>query len=86
MAEMVRPDGSVIDYAALPMPDGATLVTFADVSAAKREEHALIERNEALIAADRLKSQFISHVSYEFALAIDQYHWILRVARQPAHR
>ncbi len=28
-------------------------------------ERALIERNEALIAADRLKSQFISHVSYE---------------------
>lgn len=63
--EMVRADGSVIDFAALPMPDGATLVTFADVSATKREERALIERNEALIAADRLKSQFISHVSYE---------------------
>lgn len=63
--DMMRPDGSVIDFAALPMPDGATLITFADVSAAKREERALIERNEALIAADQLKSQFISHVSYE---------------------
>lgn len=63
--EMVRPDGSVIDFAALPMPDGATLVTFADVSAVKREERALKERNEALIAADRLKGQFVSHVSYE---------------------
>ena len=31
----------------------------------KRYERALLERNEALIAADRLKSQFISHVSYE---------------------
>ncbi len=63
--QMVRPDGSVIDFAATPLPDGATLLIFADVTAAKRIERALEERNEALVAADRLKSQFISHVSYE---------------------
>ena len=63
--QMVRPDGSVIDFAAAPLPDGATLLTFADVTASKRIERALAERNEALVAADRLKSQFISHVSYE---------------------
>ena len=62
---MVRPDQSVIDFATTPLPDGATLVTFADVTASKRYERALEERNEALIAADRLKSQFIGHVSYE---------------------
>ncbi len=63
--QMARADQSVVDYAALPMPDGGTLVSFADVTVSKRYERALIERNEALIAADRLKSQFISHVSYE---------------------
>ena len=63
--QMTRADQSVIDYAALPLPDGGTLVTFADVTVSKSYERALIERNEALIAADRLKSQFISHVSYE---------------------
>ncbi len=63
--QMVRPDNSVIDFAVTPLPDGATLVTFADVTDAKRYERALLERNEALVAADRLKSQFISHVSYE---------------------
>jgi signal transduction histidine kinase len=63
--QMARPDGSVIEFAATPLPDGATLVTFADVTASKRYERALLERNEALIAADRLKSQFVSHVSYE---------------------
>ena len=31
----------------------------------KRYERALIERNEALVLADRLKSQFMRHVSYE---------------------
>lgn len=63
--QMVRVDGSVIDFAATPLPDGATLFTFYDVTATKQYERALIERNEALIAADRLKNQFISHVSYE---------------------
>jgi signal transduction histidine kinase len=63
--QMLRSDQSVVDYAALPLPDGGTLVTFSDVTAAKRYERALIERNEALVAADHLKSQFISHVSYE---------------------
>lgn len=63
--QMVRPDASVIDYSVAPLPDGATLITFADVTDSKRYERALIERNEALVAADRLKSQFLSHVSYE---------------------
>jgi signal transduction histidine kinase len=58
-------DGTVIEYATVPLPDGATLVTFVDVTASKRYERALEERNEALVAADRLKGQFISHVSYE---------------------
>ena len=63
--QMVRPDQTIIDYATTPLPDGGTLVTFADVTALRRYERTLTERNEALIAADRLKSQFIGHVSYE---------------------
>ena len=63
--QMTRPDQCVIDFAVSPLPDGATLITFVDVTAAKRYEQTLLERNEALEAADRLKSQFISHVSYE---------------------
>ena len=63
--QMVRPDGTIIDFATTPLPDGATLVTFADVTALRTYELALEERNDALIAADKLKSQFISHVSYE---------------------
>ena len=62
---MTRVDQSLIAYAAMPLPDGATLLTFRDITDAKRYERALEERNEALITADRLKSQFIGHVSYE---------------------
>jgi signal transduction histidine kinase len=63
--QMTRPDHSVVDFAVSPLPDGATLITFVDVTDSKRYEQTLLERNEALVAADRLKSQFISHVSYE---------------------
>ncbi len=63
--QMIRADQCVIDYALMPLPDGATLLTFVDVTDAKRAERALVERNEALIAADRLKTQFIGHISYE---------------------
>lgn len=58
-------DGTSLRYAAVPLPDGGTLVTFADVTAMREYERALVERNEALVAADRLKDNFISHVSYE---------------------
>ncbi|ADJ24103.1 multi-sensor signal transduction histidine kinase [Hyphomicrobium denitrificans ATCC 51888] len=63
--QMTRDDGVVVDYALMPLPDGATLMTFADVTDAKRAERALVERNEALVAADRLKTNFIGHISYE---------------------
>ncbi len=63
--QIERPDGAAIDYGTTPLPDGATLITFSDVTDARRAQQALIERNDALVAADRLKSQFIGHVSYE---------------------
>jgi signal transduction histidine kinase len=62
---MERVDGSVLDYATVPLPDGAVLLSFVDVSAAINMERALRERNEALETADRLKSEFIANVSYE---------------------
>ncbi len=60
-----RNDGSYIDYAVLPLPNGATLLTCLDVTDTTRITQALRERNEALETADRLKSEFISHVSYQ---------------------
>jgi signal transduction histidine kinase len=64
-ARMTRPDGSVVDAATVPLPEGATLVAFSDVTASVAMERALTERNEALEAAARIKTAFVKHVSYE---------------------
>lgn len=62
---MARRDGSVLDCAAAPLPDGATLISFADVTASVNVERALTEKNEALEKVSRLREDFVHHVSYE---------------------
>ncbi len=49
----------------MPLPDGQNMVTFVDTTDTVQVERALVERNEALVAADALKNAFIHHVSYE---------------------
>src|SRR5581483_4051833 len=58
-------EGSVIDCATVPLPDGATLIAFHDITDTVNVERALRERNEALEAADEIKIDFVHHVSYE---------------------
>ncbi|HXI99707.1 MAG TPA: ATP-binding protein [Micropepsaceae bacterium] len=63
--EIERSDGTVIALNIAPLPDGATLLSFADVTDRFRIESALRERNEALEASDNLKSEFVKRMSYE---------------------
>jgi signal transduction histidine kinase len=65
LGELERNDRTILSLALSPLPDGAILVTFSDVTDRFRIESALRDRNDALEAADRLKSDFIKHVSYE---------------------
>jgi signal transduction histidine kinase len=65
VARIERRDGVMIDLTTMPLPDGATLVTFQDVSDTVNVERALRERNEALETADAIKIDFVHHVSYE---------------------
>lgn len=60
-----RGDGTVIDYASVPLPDGAVLYTYLDVSASIRIERALRERNEALERTDRMNAAFISNITHD---------------------
>ncbi len=63
--EMKRADGSILTYVTKPLPDGNTLVAFADVSAQRSVEGALRERAEAFETADKLKTEFVKNVSYQ---------------------
>lgn len=62
---MRRKGDAVIDFASVALPDGNALFTYVDVTDSVNVEHALMQRNEALEAADRLKSEFLANVSYE---------------------
>ena len=62
---LLRSDGVVIDCATAPLPDGATLLTFTDTTASANVERALTERNQALVEAEKLRNDFVHHVSYE---------------------
>jgi signal transduction histidine kinase len=64
-ARLTRRDGSILQAAIVPLPDGNVLLSYLDVTDSTRVEHALRERNEALETAGRLKSEFIANVSYE---------------------
>lgn len=72
--QIERNDKTVLAVSLAPLPDGATLVTFADVTDRSRIESALRERNEALVAADQLKSDFIHHASFLFRDPLNAVH------------
>jgi signal transduction histidine kinase len=63
--EMRRSDETMLKFLTRPLPDGATLVAFQDITADRRVEDALRERAEAFEAADQLKTQFVENVSYQ---------------------
>lgn len=57
--------GAIFDYHLVYLPEGQSMLTLADMTAAVNIERALQERNEALEESDALKTRFIQHVSYE---------------------
>src|SRR5689334_9099764 len=63
--KLERKDGSVLECMSRPLPDGATMLTFQDITDTENVERALRESNDALKAADQMKIDFVHHVSYE---------------------
>ncbi|HSV04291.1 MAG TPA: PAS-domain containing protein [Phenylobacterium sp.] len=58
-------DSRTVAFQSRPLPDGATLIAFTDVTDARRLESALADREAALAEAERLKRDFVGNVSYE---------------------
>ena len=58
-------NGSTLQYSHIPLPNGAKLISYLDITDSTRVEDALRDRARALAEADRLKSEFIANVSFE---------------------
>ncbi|MBP0617965.1 PAS-domain containing protein [Jiella sp. KSK16Y-1] len=63
--EMSLSDGRTFNYAIVPLPNGLTMLTYANISEARAAELVLRERNDALEQANRIKTDFVQHVNYE---------------------
>ncbi len=63
--EVTMDDDRTLAFGTEPLPDGATLAHFLDITDSKEREKELKERNAILENADRLKSKFVDHVSYQ---------------------
>jgi len=64
-------DGQVLEYANVPLPDGAVLLSYLDVTDSARVENALLERTHAMAEANILKSEFMTSVSHEIRTPIN---------------
>ncbi|MEE4212032.1 MAG: PAS-domain containing protein [Parvularcula sp.] len=58
-------DGRWMGYSTSPLPDGATLVSFIDVTDSQERQKELEVRNQILEEADRIKTRFTNHISYQ---------------------
>jgi len=63
--EVRTSDRRIVAYQSRPLPDGATLIAFADITDTRDLEGALVDRSQALEDAERLKRDFVGNVSYE---------------------
>ena len=63
--EVITADKRIVAFQSRPLPDGATLIGFSDVTDTRRLEGALRDREAALAEAERLKRDFVGNVSYE---------------------
>jgi signal transduction histidine kinase len=63
--EVRTSDGRIVLYQSRPLPDGATLIGFTDVTDTRDLQSALADRSAALAEAERLKRDFVGNVSYE---------------------
>ncbi len=62
---IVISDGRTLAFGTEPLPDGATLLYFLDITDSREREKELKARNALLEDIDRQKSKFVDHVSYQ---------------------
>lgn len=63
--KLVRNDGIALLQRMTPLPDGATLLTYFDITDKESVEKSLRAEKRAYEEADKIKTNFLSNVSYE---------------------
>lgn len=63
--KMLRRDGKVLIERFTPLPDGACLVTYFDITDKENVERSLRAEKKAYEEADKIKTNFLGSVSYE---------------------
>ncbi len=58
-------NGQILAFANIPLPDGASLVSYGDITDSHKVEEALRERARMLAETDRMKTEFIANVAME---------------------
>ena len=63
--KMIRNDGKILMERFSPLPDGACLITYFDITDKENVERSLRAEKQAYEEADRIKTNFLGNVSYE---------------------
>ncbi|HRE60476.1 MAG TPA: ATP-binding protein [Micropepsaceae bacterium] len=69
-----RTDNFVVAWNIVPLPDGANLVSFLDITDSVDAERNLLERNAALVAADKLKTSIVAQISDKLRTPLNTVH------------
>ncbi len=64
-SKIIRTDGVVLFQRFTPLPDGGTLITYFDITDKENVEKSLRAEKKAYEEADKIKTNFLSNVSYE---------------------
>ncbi len=63
--KLMKKDGSTILFSYVPLPDGAHMHSFVDITDTCTIEKAIVEKNQALKTAQTLRFEFVSGISSE---------------------
>ena len=75
-------NGRILAFANIPLPDGASLVSYGDITDSFRVEEALRQRARTLAEADRMKTEFIANVATEVRTPLNTIHGFADILRQ----
>ncbi|MDR3179457.1 MAG: PAS-domain containing protein [Holosporaceae bacterium] len=63
--KLLKKDNSVVMFSYIPLPDGAHMLSYTDITDSYMVEKAIMEKNQALKAAQKLRYEFIYGISTE---------------------